>query len=72
MFGKLTEEMQMAKTYPWSKELEYLGTEPWNLQSMSTSVILIDNKLREPLFSSTRNTMENESLILAKLIFKCV
>jgi len=45
MFAKLIEEIQMAKTHPWSNELEYLGTEPWNLQSMSTSVILIHNKL---------------------------
>lgn len=52
-----SEEIQMAKIHPWSNELGYLGTRPWNVQSVSTSVISIHNKSSEPLFSSMPQTV---------------
>lgn len=51
-----TEDMQRAKTHPWSNELEYLGTEPWNLQSMSTLMILLHSEQWETRFSSMPNS----------------
>lgn len=47
------EETQVAKTHHWSNELEYLGTEPGNVQLMSTLAVLIHSKLWEPRFSSS-------------------